>query len=162
MVLASTSDCYGRNPEVPFSEESVSVIGSPHVRRWSYAVSKMFEEQALFGFRERYGSRRWRCGCSGATDPSRTSPGGAGRSRCSSARRFKGEPLEVHGSGPADPQLHLRRRHGGGLRSGDRHARRRRGAAQRRQRPRDHHRGAGARWSGAWCATTSLGSSWCP
>src|SRR6202008_540937 len=48
MVLASTSDCYGRNPDVPFSEESVSVIGGPHVRRWSYAISKMFEEQALF------------------------------------------------------------------------------------------------------------------
>src|SRR5262249_55470282 len=45
MVLASTSDCYGRNPEIPFAEESVSVIGGPHVRRWSYAISKMFEEQ---------------------------------------------------------------------------------------------------------------------
>src|SRR5262249_34342659 len=29
MVLASTSDCYGRNPAVPFTEESASVIGSP-------------------------------------------------------------------------------------------------------------------------------------
>ena len=27
MVLASTSDCYGRNPDVPFDEESASVIG---------------------------------------------------------------------------------------------------------------------------------------
>src|SRR5439155_1000087 len=51
MVLASTSDCYGRNPDVPYSEESASVIGPPQVRRWSYAISKMFEEQALFAFR---------------------------------------------------------------------------------------------------------------
>src|SRR6187399_243972 len=29
IVLASTSDCYGRNPAVPFDEESASVIGSP-------------------------------------------------------------------------------------------------------------------------------------
>jgi hypothetical protein len=36
-------------------EDTPSVIGSPKVRRWSYAVSKMFEEQALFAFRERYG-----------------------------------------------------------------------------------------------------------
>ena len=35
MILASTSDCYGRNPQVPFDEESASVIGSPKVRRWS-------------------------------------------------------------------------------------------------------------------------------
>ena len=31
------------------------VIGQPQVKRWSYAISKMFEEQALFGFRERHG-----------------------------------------------------------------------------------------------------------
>src|SRR5260370_22038217 len=51
MVLASTSDCYGRNPDVPFSEESVSVIGGPPVPPRSDAVSKMVEEQALLAFR---------------------------------------------------------------------------------------------------------------
>jgi len=37
VVAASTSDVYGKNPQVPFSERSVLVIGQPAVKRWSYA-----------------------------------------------------------------------------------------------------------------------------
>jgi UDP-glucose 4-epimerase len=53
-VLASTSDIYGRNPELPFSEESNSVIGSSKVTRWSYAVSKLFDEHLAFAYQEAY------------------------------------------------------------------------------------------------------------
>ena len=55
LVAASTSDVYGKSPHIPFSEDSPSVIGSPDVKRWAYAVSKMFEEQLLFAYHERYG-----------------------------------------------------------------------------------------------------------
>ncbi len=55
VVAASTSDVYGKNKQVPFSEDSDLVIGSPEVKRWSYAISKMFEEQLLFGYHERHG-----------------------------------------------------------------------------------------------------------
>ncbi len=55
VVVASTSDVYGKNPNLPFSEESDMVIGRPQVKRWSYAISKMFEEQLLFAYHERYG-----------------------------------------------------------------------------------------------------------
>jgi UDP-glucose 4-epimerase len=54
LVAASTSDVYGKNPQVPFSETADLVIGSPEVKRWAYAVSKMFEEQMLFAYRDRY------------------------------------------------------------------------------------------------------------
>jgi UDP-glucose 4-epimerase len=54
-VGASTSDVYGKNPLVPFSEESALVMGNPDVRRWAYAISKMFEEQLAFAYHERYG-----------------------------------------------------------------------------------------------------------
>jgi UDP-glucose 4-epimerase len=54
-VIASTSDVYGKNPVIPFSEASDLVIGRPEVKRWSYAISKMFEEQLLFAYHERYG-----------------------------------------------------------------------------------------------------------
>jgi len=47
-VLASTSDVYGRNPVLPFSEAGDSVIGSSKVARWSYAVSKLFDEHLGF------------------------------------------------------------------------------------------------------------------
>lgn len=55
VVAASTSDVYGKNPVVPFSETSDLVIGNPDVKRWAYAISKMFEEQLLFACHERYG-----------------------------------------------------------------------------------------------------------
>ena len=54
-VLASTSDIYGRNPELPFSEDSNSVIGSSKVPRWSYAVSKLFDEHLAFAYQDSFG-----------------------------------------------------------------------------------------------------------
>jgi len=55
-VLASTSDVYGKNPDVPFSEEtSNSVIGGSKVPRWSYAVSKLFDEHLALAYQDSYG-----------------------------------------------------------------------------------------------------------
>jgi UDP-glucose 4-epimerase len=54
-VFASTSDVYGRNPRVPFSEDDDSVIGSSKVARWSYAVSKLFDEHLAFAYQESFG-----------------------------------------------------------------------------------------------------------
>jgi nucleoside-diphosphate-sugar epimerase len=54
-VLASTSDVYGRNPDLPFSEEhSDCVIGSSKVPRWSYAVSKLFDEHLGLAYMDAY------------------------------------------------------------------------------------------------------------
>jgi UDP-glucose 4-epimerase len=99
LVLASTSDCYGRNPEVPFSEESASVIGTPHVRRWSYAVSKMFEEQALFAFRERYGLEGVALRLFGGYGPRQNTTWWGGPQSVFIGAALKGEELEVHGTG---------------------------------------------------------------
>lgn len=55
IIAASTSDVYGKNPQLPFAETHDSVIGPPTVKRWAYAVSKMFEEQLCFAYRDRYG-----------------------------------------------------------------------------------------------------------
>jgi UDP-glucose 4-epimerase len=54
-LLASTSDVYGKNPDIPFSEESDSVIGSSKVARWSYAVSKLFDEHLALAYADSYG-----------------------------------------------------------------------------------------------------------
>jgi UDP-glucose 4-epimerase len=56
LVLASTSDVYGRNPELPFSEESTDhVIGSSKSPRWAYAVSKLFDEHFALAYQDAYG-----------------------------------------------------------------------------------------------------------
>jgi UDP-glucose 4-epimerase len=49
-ILASTSDVYGKNPSIPFSESSDSVIGTSTVARWGYAVSKLFDEHLALAY----------------------------------------------------------------------------------------------------------------
>jgi UDP-glucose 4-epimerase len=53
-VITSTSDVYGKNVELPFSETSNCVIGPSTVARWSYAVSKLYDEHLAFAFAEAY------------------------------------------------------------------------------------------------------------
>ncbi len=55
IIAASTSDVYGRSTALPFAEDGPLVVGPPDVRRWAYAISKMFGEQLLFAAHERFG-----------------------------------------------------------------------------------------------------------
>ena len=54
-LMTSTSDVYGMNLAIPFSETSNSVIGASTVGRWAYAVSKLLDEHLAFGFHEDHG-----------------------------------------------------------------------------------------------------------
>lgn len=44
VLLASTSEIYGKNSKVPFSEESDRIYGSAYHSRWGYAMSKGGDE----------------------------------------------------------------------------------------------------------------------
>ena len=44
VLIASTSEVYGKNTEVPFDEESDLVLGATSRGRWSYACSKALDE----------------------------------------------------------------------------------------------------------------------
>jgi UDP-glucose 4-epimerase len=47
-LLASSSEVYGKNPNMPLSEESDRVLGSPQVARWSYSEAKAMDELHAF------------------------------------------------------------------------------------------------------------------
>lgn len=47
LVFASTSDVYGKNPNIPFSESSDCVLGPSTVKRWAYASSKIHSEHFI-------------------------------------------------------------------------------------------------------------------
>jgi len=47
-VFASSSEIYGRNPNVPLTEESDRVLGSPKIARWSYSEAKAIDEFYAF------------------------------------------------------------------------------------------------------------------
>jgi UDP-glucose 4-epimerase len=55
LVFASTSDVYGKNPELPYSEKSNLVLGPTTVKRWAYAVSKIYGEQYIMAHHEEFG-----------------------------------------------------------------------------------------------------------
>jgi UDP-glucose 4-epimerase len=44
VLLASTSEVYGKSQEEAFDEEDDLLIGPPHQARWSYACSKLMDE----------------------------------------------------------------------------------------------------------------------
>lgn len=44
IVIASTSEIYGKNPKQPLSETDDRVVGPPQVIRWSYSDAKAIEE----------------------------------------------------------------------------------------------------------------------
>lgn len=44
VVIASTSEVYGKRAQVPFHEASDLLLGSPHQHRWAYACSKAIDE----------------------------------------------------------------------------------------------------------------------
>jgi len=50
VILASTSEVYGRNPQVPFREDDDRVLGSTRVDRWCYSTSKAAAEHFCFAY----------------------------------------------------------------------------------------------------------------
>jgi len=50
VVFASTSDVYGMSPDLPFRENGDLLLGPSMIKRWSYAVSKLYSEQMAFAY----------------------------------------------------------------------------------------------------------------
>jgi len=50
VVFASTSEVYGRNPNVPFGEDDDRVLGSTRIDRWCYSTSKAAGEHFCFAY----------------------------------------------------------------------------------------------------------------
>jgi UDP-glucose 4-epimerase len=57
VVVASTSEVYGKNPAVPWAEEADRVLGGTSVERWSYATSKAMAEHLTYAFVRQHGLR---------------------------------------------------------------------------------------------------------
>jgi UDP-glucose 4-epimerase len=54
VLFASTSDVYGMSPDLPLKENGDLLIGPSMIKRWSYAVSKLYGEQLAFGYYNDY------------------------------------------------------------------------------------------------------------
>lgn len=50
IVLASTSEVYGKSPDVPFRENGNRVLGPTTVARWSYSTAKALDEHMALAY----------------------------------------------------------------------------------------------------------------
>jgi dTDP-alpha-D-glucuronic acid decarboxylase len=55
VVLASTSEVFGKNPAVPWQEDSDRVLGTTAADRWSYSSGKALAEHLTFAFARQHG-----------------------------------------------------------------------------------------------------------
>lgn len=99
VVAASTSDVYGKNPDVPFNENSNLVMGNPDIKRWAYAISKMFEEQMMFAYQERYGIPVVALRFFGGYGPNQNLTWWGGPQSVFISKALDNEEIEVHGDG---------------------------------------------------------------
>lgn len=99
-VLASTSDVYGRNPELPFSEESSNcVIGSSKSPRWAYAVSKLFDEHLALAYQDAYGFPVVLLRFFGSYGPRQNTTWWGGPQSVFIDCVLNGKPMPIHGDG---------------------------------------------------------------
>jgi len=98
-VITSTSDVYGKNPELPFSETSSSVIGPSTVARWSYAVSKLYDEHLAFAFADAYGIPVTIIRVFGSYGPRQNMSWWGGPQSVFIDAILRGETIPIHGDG---------------------------------------------------------------
>lgn len=99
ILIASTSDIYGKNAKVPFREDSDSVIGPSTVRRWSYAVSKLFDEHLALAYQSTYDVPVTIMRFFGSYGPRQHLSWWAGPQSVFISAILKNEPVEIHGDG---------------------------------------------------------------
>ena len=54
IIIASTSDVYGMSPDLPLKEDGDLLLGPSMIKRWSYAVSKLYSEQLAFAYHKEF------------------------------------------------------------------------------------------------------------
>lgn len=55
VLIASTSEVYGKSEQIPFREDSDSVMGATSISRWSYAASKAVDEFLALAYHKEKG-----------------------------------------------------------------------------------------------------------
>ena len=99
IVFASTSDVYGKNPDVPFSEESNIVLGSSTVKRWAYATSKIYGEHLIRAYHDEFGLDFSITRFFGSYGAGQNLSWWGGPQSVFIEKALKNETIEIHGTG---------------------------------------------------------------
>lgn len=99
LLFASTSDIYGKNPNTPYHEDSDSVLGPTTVKRWSYALSKIYGEQLIQAFHQDFGLTYTIMRFFGSYGPNQNLTWWGGPQSVFIQNIIENKPLEIHGDG---------------------------------------------------------------
>jgi UDP-glucose 4-epimerase len=98
IILASTSEIYGKNSSGSLHEESDRILGSPAVARWAYSAAKGIDETLAYAYHREHGLRTIVVRLFNTVGPRQTGAYGMVVPRLV-RQAMRGEPLTVFGSG---------------------------------------------------------------
>ncbi len=98
ILIASTSEVYGKNTKTPFNEDDDVTFGSTKFTRWSYACSKMIDEFLALAYHNQDNLDTIVCRFFNTIGPRQTGSYGMVVPRFV-RRALRGEPIEIYGSG---------------------------------------------------------------
>lgn len=98
VLIASTSEVYGKSEKVPFREDDDTVLGATHYSRWSYACSKAIDEFLGLAYHHQYGLPVVIARFFNTVGPRQTGQYGMVIPRFVE-QALKNEPLHIYGTG---------------------------------------------------------------
>jgi UDP-glucose 4-epimerase len=98
VLIASTSEVYGKSEAVPFHEDDDTVLGSTRFSRWSYACSKAIDEFLGLAYHQQYGLEVVIVRLFNTVGPRQTGRYGMVIPRFVE-RALRHEPLQIYGDG---------------------------------------------------------------
>jgi UDP-glucose 4-epimerase len=99
IIFSSSSDVYGKNADIPFSEESNLVMGPTTVKRWAYASSKIIGEQLIIANHEEFDLEYTIMRFFGSYGPNQNTTWWGGPQAVFIQNIIEGKPIEIHGDG---------------------------------------------------------------
>jgi UDP-glucose 4-epimerase len=98
ILIASTSEIYGKNPKQPLNESDDRVVGSPQKIRWSYSDAKAIEEAMAFSLNQDKGLKVTTARLFNTVGPRQSAQYGMVVPRFVKAA-LKNEPIGIYGDG---------------------------------------------------------------
>ncbi|MDP6044124.1 MAG: GDP-mannose 4,6-dehydratase [Phycisphaerae bacterium] len=98
ILVASTSEVYGKNTKTPFSEDDDTTLGSTRFTRWSYACSKMIDEFLALAYHQECELETIVCRFFNTVGPRQTGTYGMVVPRFVQ-KALAGESIEIYGTG---------------------------------------------------------------
>jgi UDP-glucose 4-epimerase len=98
ILIASTSEIYGKNPKQPLNETDDRVVGSPQKIRWSYSDAKAIEEAMAFSLNQEKGLKVTTARLFNTVGPRQSAHYGMVVPRFVRSA-LKNEPMSIYGDG---------------------------------------------------------------